>query len=74
MTDTLRQLGKTIGSQARSAQILQRRGGYLPSVERTRGMVTVDIEFISPFVINEQNRRLSLALDFTRSGQGGVGF
>lgn len=75
MGDTLKEVGRKIGRSQRDVEILKRRGGYLPQVERTRGIVSATSSFLAPFVANEADRKLSLSLNFfEKIGGGGCEF
>jgi hypothetical protein len=65
MVDKLKSIGNTIGNTQQAIEFLKRRAGYLPGVDRTRGAMTaVDVEYIAPFLTNENNRKMSLTLNF----------
>lgn len=75
MGDNLKQVGKQIGKTQREIEFLKRRGGLLPSVERTRGIVTDAVSLIAPFTVNEASRKLALSLNFyEKVGGGGCEF
>lgn len=71
MGDRLKQVGKKIGTTQQDIELLKRRGGLLPSVERTRGLITPTISLIAPFGVNEQSRKLALSLNFYEHSIGG---
>lgn len=75
MADTLKELGRTIGKDQRTVEFVKKRAGYLPQVERTRGIVSTTSSFISPFAANEADRKLSMSLNFyEKVGGGGCEF
>lgn len=67
MTDTLKQLGKTLGNSYRDVDFLNSRGGLLPQLERTRGSLHSKNSFIAHFTVGQPIRRLSIKLVFYKS-------
>lgn len=63
--DSIREIGRNIGQSNRNVELMKRRGGALPQVDRTRGFLRTTTAFIAPFVTNELGRRISLSLNFT---------
>lgn len=64
MGDHLTQVGGGLGGQRRNVGMLERRGGLLPQVDRTRGSLRADVSFISYVVVDRRGRKLRLSLNF----------
>lgn len=64
MADSLKQLGRMLGQSHREVQFLNGRGGYLPSLERTRGNVLKSNAFIANFRVEQTARKVALKLSF----------
>lgn len=65
--DNLRRFGRNVGQTARDVEFLNRRGGLLPQIERSRGNLIADNSFYARFKIDGQTRQVRLKVTFHKA-------
>lgn len=64
MSDKLKELAGHVIRTHTDFEWLKRRGGFLPSVERTRGSLATGHAYQSQFSVGQATRKMSLTLEF----------